>query len=391
MNSKCILNPLHVSTAPCQNLERISWSHEVAGGDRSESTLSRTHIWRIAWGSMAVLLLALGATLWMAPAQASAAQLAIGVSVRVGPPPLPVYAQPICPGPGYIWTPGYWAYDPDNGYYWVPGTWVLAPAPGLLWTPGYWGWGGGVFMWHAGYWGPRVGFYGGINYGFGYFGVGYAGGYWRGRSFFYNRAVNNVNVVNVTNVYNRTVVNNVSVSRVSYNGGPGGLGARPSPAESAAAHDRHVEATRLQQQHQQFARQNRAQFASVNHGKPNVVATARPGEFRGNNAARAGGWQKFGSRGPNQNAPSNGSGSRGLNTGGGATHPTVKPGSPSQRTLARPEGNSAGRQSPKPYAQASRGAMPNYKAGESRPPAQKHNATPVEGGKPQQHEAERRR
>ena len=28
------------------------------------------------------------------------------------------------PGPGYIWTPGYWAYDPADGYYWVPGTWV---------------------------------------------------------------------------------------------------------------------------------------------------------------------------------------------------------------------------------------------------------------------------
>ena len=246
-------------------------------------------------------------------------------------------------------------------------------------------------MWHAGYWGPRVGFYGGINYGFGYFGVGYAGGYWRGGSFFYNRAVNNVNVVNVTNVYNRTVVNNVSVSRVSYNGGPGGINARPSPAELAGAHDRHVEATRLQQQHQQFAHQNRAQFASVNHGKPNVVATTRPGEFRGNSAGRTGGWQKFDSHGPNQNAPSNVSRARGLNSGGGATHPTMKSASPSQRTLARPEGNSAGRQSPQPYTQASRGATPNYKTGESHLPAQKHNAMPVEGGKPQQHEAERRR
>jgi hypothetical protein len=235
-----------------------------------------------------------------------------------------------------------------------------------------------------------VGFYGGINYGFGYFGVGYAGGYWRGRSFFYNRAVDHVNVVNVTNVYNRTVVNNVSVSRVSYSGGPGGIGSRPTPAELAAAHDRHVEATRLQQQHQQFAHQNRAQFSSVNHGKPNVVATARPGEFRGNSAGRAGGGQKFASHGPNQNAPSNVSRARDLTPGGGATHQTMKSGSPSQPTFARPEGNSAGRQPPQPYAQASRGAMPNNKTGESHPPAQKHNARPVGGGKQQQHEAERR-
>jgi hypothetical protein len=60
------------------------------------------------------------------------------VSVTVAPPVLPVYAQPPCPGDGYIWTPGYWAWGPD-GYYWVPGTWVMAPEPGLLWTPGYWG------------------------------------------------------------------------------------------------------------------------------------------------------------------------------------------------------------------------------------------------------------
>src|SRR5580658_116367 len=102
----------------------------------------------------------------------------VGVAITVGPPALPVYAQPIAPGPGYLWTPGYWAHGP-NGYYWVPGTWVLAPVAGYLWTPGYWGWGGSAFIWHAGYWGPTIGFYGGINYGYGYTGAGYAGGYWR--------------------------------------------------------------------------------------------------------------------------------------------------------------------------------------------------------------------
>ncbi len=88
------------------------------------------------------------------------------ISVAIAPPVLPVYVQPACPGDGYIWTPGYWAYGPA-GYFWVPGTWVVAPEPGLLWTPGYWGWGGGVYVWHAGYWGPHIGFYGGVNYGYG--------------------------------------------------------------------------------------------------------------------------------------------------------------------------------------------------------------------------------
>src|SRR5258708_4258471 len=113
-----------------------------------------------------------------------------GISVTFAPPALPVYAQPVCPGDGYIWTPGYWAYGLD-GYYWVPGTWVLAPRRGYLWTPGYWGWAGGLYLWHSGYWGLYVGFYGGVNYGFGYTGLGYHGGYWNGERFYYNRSVTN--------------------------------------------------------------------------------------------------------------------------------------------------------------------------------------------------------
>src|SRR5262249_48001376 len=89
------------------------------------------------------------------------------VLITVAPPPLVVYEQPPLPGPGYIWTPGYWAYGPD-GYFWVPGTWVEPPSVGLLWTPGYWGWRNGSYLWNAGYWGPTVGYYGGINYGYGY-------------------------------------------------------------------------------------------------------------------------------------------------------------------------------------------------------------------------------
>src|SRR5260370_11428669 len=95
---------------------------------------------------------------------ASFAQIGVGIVVNFAPPPLPVYEQPLCPGEGYIWTPGYWAYGDDfDDYYWVPGTWVLAPEVGFLWTPGYWGWGGEGFVFYDGYWGPVVGFYGGDN------------------------------------------------------------------------------------------------------------------------------------------------------------------------------------------------------------------------------------
>ncbi len=215
------------------------------------------------------------------------AQAAVVISVAVGPPVLPVYTQPICPAPGYIWTPGYWAYGPV-GYYWVPGVWVQPPTVGLLWTPAYWGWENNAYLFHAGYWGPHVGFYGGINYGFGYTGVGFAGGEWRGGSFFYNRAVANVNVVNVTNVYNRTVIVN-NHSTVAFNGGPGGIPARPSPQEMAFAHENHVAPTSNQLQHQNFAAQNRTQWASVNHGRPAVPAAATVASFHASptNAAAA--------------------------------------------------------------------------------------------------------
>lgn len=210
---------------------------------------------------------------------ASFGQIAVGISVRIGPPPLPVYAQPICPGPGFIWTPGYWAWNDDEGYYWVPGTWVVAPV-GLLWTPGYWGWGGGVYLWHPGYWGPHVGFYGGINYGFGYTGVGFFGGEWRGERFYYNRSVTNVSVTNVTNVYNKTViVNNTTVNNVSYNGGNGGVNMRPTPQQESFARERHTSELPAQMQHEHAAMQNRENFAAVNHGRPAIAATGRPGDF----------------------------------------------------------------------------------------------------------------
>ena len=196
------------------------------------------------------------------------------------PPPLPDYEQPPCPVDGYLWTPGYWAYAPA-GYYWVPGTWVAPPRVGLLWTPGYWGFAGAVYVFHAGYWGPHVGFYGGVNYGFGYVGTGYVGGRWVGGGFQYNQAITRVNVTVVHNTYNETVINNVTVNRVSYNGGAGGVAVRPTAQERIAAQEPHVAPTPMQQQHLQQAVHNPALFAHANGGKPAIAATARPAVFNG--------------------------------------------------------------------------------------------------------------
>lgn len=241
----------------------------------------------------------------------SAASFAqVGIFITVAPPPLPVYEQPYCPGEGYIWTPGYWAYDYDFGdYYWVPGTWVMAPEIGFLWTPAYWGWGGDRFVFYEGYWGPRVGFYGGISYGYGYFGEGYEGGRWDHGRFFYNRSVNNVNITEIHNVYNTTVINSTTVNRVSYNGGNGGIDRRPRPEEEAAARERHIAPVAMQTQHAQQARSNPQQRASVNLGKPAVAATPRPGTFndRAVVPAKAAGapYTPPANRGGNQPGPEN--------------------------------------------------------------------------------------
>ncbi|WNL44663.1 hypothetical protein RKE25_14675 [Dyella sp. BiH032] len=200
------------------------------------------------------------------------------VSVNIAPPPLPVYVQPPIPAPGYLWVPGYWAYDDDGGYYWVPGTWVLPPFSGALWTPAWWGWDDGVYVFHSGYWGPHVGFYGGINYGFGYTGVGYAGGYWDRDRFYYNRSVNHI-TTNITNVYNKTVINNVTVNRISYNGGPGGTAARATPQELQAERMQRSGPIAAQRQQMTQAAQNHDLRAQFNHGAPAIAATPRPGAF----------------------------------------------------------------------------------------------------------------
>jgi hypothetical protein len=212
--------------------------------------------------------------------QPAHAQVNISFSVDFAPPILPVYEQPIIPGPGYLWTPGYWAWDTDDGYFWVPGTWVRPPYSGALWTPGYWGWREGLFVFVNGYWGPRVGYYGGINYGYGYTGIGYAGGYWRGSNFFYNRTVNNItNVTNITNVYTKTVINhNTTINRTSFNG-PGGTTVQANASELAYQNHQHTAPVAAQLQQMSTARSMPNLRAAINKGAPPIAATSRPGIF----------------------------------------------------------------------------------------------------------------
>jgi len=243
----------------------------------------------------AALLIGVSACAFVAPAfaqtcvcpPAGAAVSGPIIEAPEPPPPLPVYEQPPMPAPGYHWTPGYWAWN-NTDYYWVPGVWVEPPRIGVLWTPPYWGFVGGVFLFHAGYWAPHVGFYGGVDYGFGYTGGGYEGGRWENGQFFYNRAVNNLGGVRVGNTYNAPVtINRTNITYVSYNGGQGGIQLKPTPEQEQVAAEPHIAATPAQVTHLRTASVNPDQFHYANQGKPPVAATARPGELKGPGALPA--------------------------------------------------------------------------------------------------------
>jgi hypothetical protein len=226
------------------------------------------------FGSARWILMAL--LLSLVPASSYAG---VFISVGFAPPVLPVYEQPPCPEAGWMWTPGYWAYGPD-GYYWVPGEWVPAPYEGALWTPGYWGFGDAVYVWHPGYWGPHVGYYGGVNYGFGYMGVGFAGGIWRDHDFVYNTAVVRVDerVIHTTYIDRRIVERDTIVNdrRVAFSGGPGGIRHEPLPEERIAERDRHMERTSFQTARVDAARNDHNAYFRNNGGHPMNPVAERP-------------------------------------------------------------------------------------------------------------------
>jgi hypothetical protein len=310
------------------------------------------------------------------------------------PPPLPAYDQPEDPDPNDIWTPGYWAYAPA-GYYWVPGAWCAPPYIGALWTPGYWGFYGGHYRFHHGFWGPHIGYYGGVNYGFGYVGVGYLGGYWRGSDFNYNRNFNRVGP-NIRNVYVRNVTyNNVHYNnyamntrmgpRVSYNGGNGGIRATPRPAELAALREPRVAPMQSQAQAEREAAQNRQQFYATNRGRPAIAAAPRPFAAERGIAPPARTTADLARPGMQlQNRPAqpgNRSGQTGMENRPGQPAPQGQPVAPAQPMGVRPgEPATAQPQQPAPP----RSEIRRVPQGQFQPrPAQPEPARPTPQGQPQ--------
>lgn len=207
----------------------------------------------------------------------SSAQVSFNFIIDQPPPPLPVYDSiPPAPYQNYMWTPGYWAWG-SGGYYWVPGTWVQPPQTGLYWTPGYWGYNGNGYGWNSGYWANQVGFYGGINYGFGYPGTGFYGGQWQPSGFSYNTAVWPVNRTVIHNTYiNKTVIHKTVINRTSYNGGKGGVRMSPDARELQVMHEHHVAATSTQMEHARAVERDRNSYSHVNQGKPANSTAPKP-------------------------------------------------------------------------------------------------------------------
>ena len=102
-------------------------------------------------GLMLAGLIAAGALL---PA-AGNARNDFSVGINIGPPPAPavVAPPPPVPRPGYVWTPGYWAWD-GYRHVWVEGQWI-APRPGYVWVEPYWERRGPNWYFVEGRWAPR--------------------------------------------------------------------------------------------------------------------------------------------------------------------------------------------------------------------------------------------
>ncbi len=124
------------------------------------------------------------------------------------------------------------------------------------------------------YWGPTVGFYGGVNYGFGYGGNGFDGGRWQGGHFAYNTAVSRVNTTVIHNTYNQNV--SYGNNRTSFNGA-GGISARPSSEQTAMARQHNQPAANpVAQQRAAAGGPIQARQSTQNQGRPANTETARP-------------------------------------------------------------------------------------------------------------------
>jgi len=73
------------------------------------------------------------------------------VLVTQAPPSPRVEVQTVAPGPGYVWTGGYWSWTGTN-YVWTSGSWVVRPRPTAVYVRGHWARRPGGYVWVPGHW-----------------------------------------------------------------------------------------------------------------------------------------------------------------------------------------------------------------------------------------------
>ncbi|MEP7185316.1 MAG: hypothetical protein ABI767_05695 [Rhodanobacter sp.] len=72
-----------------------------------------------------------------APTAAARGHVVVGVGIDVAPPS-PRFERVPPLRHGYVWTPGYWAWNaPAHRYRWANGVWVQA-RPGYRYRPAHW-------------------------------------------------------------------------------------------------------------------------------------------------------------------------------------------------------------------------------------------------------------
>jgi hypothetical protein len=82
---------------------------------------------------------------------AASAQVSFGIHIGNPPPPLRYEARPPAPGPGFVWSEGF--YEPYNGAYrWHAGYWNRPPYQGAYWVHPHWDHYNDGWHMHEGYW-----------------------------------------------------------------------------------------------------------------------------------------------------------------------------------------------------------------------------------------------
>src|SRR5262245_55632880 len=74
-----------------------------------------------------------------------------GAYVRYGPPAPRYGAGGYAPGPGYVWTDGYWDWR-GRDWHWMSGSWVRPPRPRAVWVTPRWYQDGRHWRFRRGYW-----------------------------------------------------------------------------------------------------------------------------------------------------------------------------------------------------------------------------------------------